>query len=175
VKITPSSVDVLSHKLRSQVDAILIGKNTFRIDKPTLNVRLVDGKNPDRIVLDSNLENDYSCWASDSQKTIILNQKQEQNFQSLCYTKINNCNDILEILNVLFFKGYYSILIEGGSQTLQSFLDNNVVDHLILYTNHNLKIKEGVGSPKWDEYKFNLIKKQIVESIEINIFKSCNI
>jgi hypothetical protein len=46
---------------------------------------------------------------------------------------------------------------------------------LILYTNHNLKIKEGVGSPKWDEYKFNLIKKQIVESIEINIFKSCNI
>ena len=174
-KITPATVDVLSHKIRSQVDGVLIGKNTFRIDKPTLNVRLVDGKNPDRIVLDSHLENDYSCWASDSQKTIILNQKQEQNFQSLYYTKINKFNHIIEILNVLFFKGYYSILIEGGSQTLQSFLDNNVVDHLILYTNHNLKIKEGVGSPKWDESKFFLIKKQIVESIEINIFKSCNI
>ena len=51
-EITPTSVDVLSHKLRSRVDAILIGKNTFRIDKPTLNVRLVEGKNPDRIVLD---------------------------------------------------------------------------------------------------------------------------
>jgi diaminohydroxyphosphoribosylaminopyrimidine deaminase/5-amino-6-(5-phosphoribosylamino)uracil reductase len=175
IKITPAIVDVLSHKIRNHVDAILIGKNTFRIDNPSLNVRLVEGKNPDRIVLDSNLENDYSCWASDSQKTIVLNQKQEQNSQSLYYTKINDCNDIIEILNVLFSKDYYSILIEGGSQILQSFLDNNVVDHLILYTNQNLKIKEGVGSPKWEESKFNLIKKQIVESIEINIFKSCNI
>lgn len=175
VKITPSSVDVLSHKIRSQVDAILIGKNTFRIDKPTLNVRLVDGKNPDRIVLDSHLENDYSAWASDTQKTIILNQKQEQNFQSLYYTKINEYNDILDILNVLFLKGYYSIFIEGGSQTLQSFLDNNAVDNLIIYTNQNLILKEGITSPKWAESKFKLTKQQVVESIEINIYKLCNI
>jgi diaminohydroxyphosphoribosylaminopyrimidine deaminase/5-amino-6-(5-phosphoribosylamino)uracil reductase len=175
VKITPNSVDVLSHKIRSQVDAILIGKNTFGIDKPLLNVRLVEGKNPDRIVLDSNLENDYSSWATDSQKTIILNQKKESNFQSLHYTRVPIINDIDEVLERLFSLGYFSILVEGGSQVIQSFLDKNLVDNLIIYTNKNLKINEGVGSPKWDESKFNLIKKQIVESIEINIYKSCNI
>jgi diaminohydroxyphosphoribosylaminopyrimidine deaminase/5-amino-6-(5-phosphoribosylamino)uracil reductase len=175
VKITPNSVDVLSHKLRSQVDAILIGKNTFGIDKPLLNVRLVEGKNPDRIVLDSNLENDYSSWATDSQKTIILNQKKESNFQSLYYTRVPIINDINEVLERLFFLGYFSILVEGGSQLIQSFLDKNLVDSLIIYTNKNLKITEGVSSPKLDESKFKLTKQQIVESIEINIYKSCNI
>jgi diaminohydroxyphosphoribosylaminopyrimidine deaminase/5-amino-6-(5-phosphoribosylamino)uracil reductase len=175
VKITSSSVDVLSHKIRSQVDAVLIGKNTFGIDKPLLNVRLVEGKNPDRIVLDSNLENDYSSWASDSQKTIILNQKKESNFQSLYYTRVSIINDINEVLERLFSLGYFSILVEGGSQLIQSFLDKNLVDNLIIYTNKNLKITEGVSSPKLDESKFKLTKQQIVESIEINIYKSCNI
>lgn len=175
VKITPTSVDVLSHKLRSQVDAILIGKNTFCVDKPTLNVRLVDGKNPDRIVLDSHHENDYSAWASDSQKTIILNQKNKSNFQSLYYTRIVNINDINEVLARLFSLGYFSILVEGGSQIIQSFLDKNLVDNLIIYTNQNLILKEGITSPKWAESKFKLTKQQIVESIEINIYKLCNI
>lgn len=175
VKITPATVDILSHKIRNHVDAVLIGKNTFRIDKPLLNVRLVEGKNPDRIVLDSNLENDYSSWASDSQKTIILNQKKESNFQSLYYTRVPIINDINEVLERLFFLGYFSILVEGGSQLIQSFLDKNLVDNLIIYTNKNLKITEGVSSPKLDESKFKLTKHQIVESIEINIYKSCNI
>ena len=41
------------HKLRSKVDAILIGKNTVFQDNPMLNVRFVKGKNPVRIILDS--------------------------------------------------------------------------------------------------------------------------
>ena len=42
------------HKLRSQVDAIIIGKNTVKIDDPLLTVRYKKGKNPIRIILDSN-------------------------------------------------------------------------------------------------------------------------
>jgi 2,5-diamino-6-(ribosylamino)-4(3H)-pyrimidinone 5'-phosphate reductase len=41
------------HKLRSNVDAILIGKRTMMIDNPSLTARYVKGKNPVRIILDS--------------------------------------------------------------------------------------------------------------------------
>jgi len=41
------------HKLRSKVDAILVGKNTVLRDNPMLTVRHIKGKNPIRIILDS--------------------------------------------------------------------------------------------------------------------------
>jgi 2,5-diamino-6-(ribosylamino)-4(3H)-pyrimidinone 5'-phosphate reductase len=44
------------HRLRSKVDAILVGKNTVKIDDPLLTVRYARGKNPTRIVLDSRAE-----------------------------------------------------------------------------------------------------------------------
>jgi riboflavin biosynthesis pyrimidine reductase len=84
-------------------------------------------------------------------------------------------NDISEVLERLFSLGYFSILVEGGSQVIQSFLDKNLVDNLIIYTNKNLNITGGVSSPIADETKFKLTKHQIVESIEINIYKLCNI
>jgi len=174
VKITPSSVDVLSHKLRSQVDAILIGKNTYRIDKPYLNVRLVEGKNPDRIVLDSHIENDYDSWASDFQKTLIINQKFDFVHQSLNYVLVPNMFDINEVLNNLFSLGYFSILVEGGCQVIQSFLDKNLVDNLIVYTNQTLIMTKGIISPKWDDSKFKVISQQDIESIEINKYIACN-
>lgn len=175
VKITPSSVDVLSHKIRSQVDAILIGKNTFKIDEPQLNVRLVEGKNPDRIVLDSNLENDYNSWSSDSQKSIILNHKKESNFQSLYYTKIIDSNDCLSVLNRLYELGYYSILIEGGNVVLERFFNSKCVDRVIVYKNHQLQLEEGIKSPIWNLDEFKLLSNHFVESTEIKSYQSCNI
>lgn len=174
VKITPSSVDALSHKLRSQVDAVLIGKNTFKIDNPYLNVRLVEGKNPDRIVLDSHLENDYDSWATDSQKTIIINQKFDFVHHSLNYVLVPTMFDINEVLNNLFSLGYFSILVEGGCQVIQSFLDKNLVDNMIVYTNQTLIMTKGIASPKWDESKLKLISQESIESIDINKYKVCN-
>ena len=52
-KLSSKSDSIRLHKLRSKVDAILIGKNTLLQDDPLLTVRYTKGKNPIRIILDS--------------------------------------------------------------------------------------------------------------------------
>ena len=52
-KLSSKEDSIRLHKLRSKVDAILIGKNTLLQDDPLLTVRHVKGKNPIRIILDS--------------------------------------------------------------------------------------------------------------------------
>ena len=52
-KLSSKEDSVRLHKLRSKVDAILIGKNTLLQDNPLLTVRYTKGKNPIRIILDS--------------------------------------------------------------------------------------------------------------------------
>ncbi len=53
LKLSSKSDSIRLHKLRSKVDAILIGKNTLLQDDPLLTVRYTKGKNPIRIILDS--------------------------------------------------------------------------------------------------------------------------
>ena len=53
IKLSSKSDKIRVHKLRSEVDAIIIGKNTVKSDNPLLTVRHVKGKNPIRIILDS--------------------------------------------------------------------------------------------------------------------------
>ena len=52
-KLSSKEDSIRLHKLRSKVDAILIGKNTLLHDDPLLTVRHTKGKNPIRIILDS--------------------------------------------------------------------------------------------------------------------------
>ena len=53
IKLSSKSDKIRVHKLRSEVDAIIIGKNTVKSDNPLLTVRHVTGNNPIRIILDS--------------------------------------------------------------------------------------------------------------------------
>ena len=52
-KLSSKNDKIRVHKLRSEVDAIIIGKNTVKLDNPLLTVRHVKGKNPVRVILDS--------------------------------------------------------------------------------------------------------------------------
>ena len=52
-KLSSKNDKIRVHKLRSNVDAVIIGKNTVHLDNPSLTVRYVKGQNPVRIILDS--------------------------------------------------------------------------------------------------------------------------
>ena len=76
------------HKLRSEVDAILIGKNTVNKDNPLLTVRYTKGKNPIRIILDSKgtISNDSKILQTSNEvSTIIVVSKKitKKNLQKL--------------------------------------------------------------------------------------------
>lgn len=131
------------HKLRSKVDAILVGKNTVLQDNPILNVRHVTGKNPIRVVLDSNgqiLKNSQILKTSKKIPTIIVVSKKipKSNLKKLnefpveiMFAGINHVNLKL-LLKKLYDKKIKTVLVEGGGTINWEFIQQNLFDELIV-------------------------------------------
>ena len=150
----------LVHIWRSEEDSILIGRITAEKDNPLLTVRKINGKNPTRIVIDRNLElpRNLNLFNSESD-TIIFNEKISNKLTNINYIKINFKNLINNILTVLYELNIQSLIVEGGTKTLQSFIDKKLWDEArIFYT--NTELSEGVCSPN--------IEGKITSSKEVN-------
>jgi len=135
------------HKWRSQEDAILVGRITAQKDNPLLTVRNVVGNNPIRIVIDNDLtlSKDLKLFNNDSY-TIIINNIKSYTESKNKYVKISNKNFIINILNYLYKQNIQSFIIEGGSITLQSFINDNLWDEARVFTTKK-HLKKGVPSP----------------------------
>ena len=131
------------HKLRSKVDAILIGKNTVLLDNPLLTVRYTKGKNPIRIILDSKgtiSKKSKILQTSNKIPTIIAVSKKisKSNFDKLCkfpveiITAGKNSVDIKLLLKKLSNKKINTILVEGGGTVNWEFIKHNLFDELII-------------------------------------------
>jgi diaminohydroxyphosphoribosylaminopyrimidine deaminase / 5-amino-6-(5-phosphoribosylamino)uracil reductase len=115
----------LSHQWRSHVDAIMVGKNTAITDNPKLDVRLVVGENPIRIVLDRELAVPPSHHLlNDGLPTWILSEKRRTKSysESVHYLHFESIDDLDKVLRDLFQRGVHKLLVEGGSQVINSFL-----------------------------------------------------
>ena len=142
-KLSSKQDSIRLHKLRSKVDAILVGKNTVLVDNPLLTVRHTIGKNPTRIILDSKgiLSNKSKILqTSDKVKTIIVVSKQ---ISKLNLEKLNkfpveiiiagkNSINIKLLLKKLLEKKIKTILVEGGGTTNWEFVKHNIFDELII-------------------------------------------
>jgi len=125
------------HKWRSEEQAILVGTNTVMEDNPTLTVRDWKGQNPIRIVLDQNNKITKESHIFDNQaKTILLSG-----------TEIDYSKKIgAQIANLLFANEIQSVLIEGGRQTLQTFIDENLWDEARVFKGQK-PLLNGIKSP----------------------------
>lgn len=131
------------HKLRSTVDGILVGKNTVMKDDPLLTVRYVKGKNPIRIILDSNGEissKSKILQTSYEFPTVIAVSKQisKSNLKKLSKFPVEviitgeNSVNIKSLLKKLSKKKITTILVEGGGSVNWEFIKQNLFDELIL-------------------------------------------
>ena len=145
--MTSSESKKLAHKWRAQEDAILVGRITAEKDNPSLTVREVEGSNPIRIIIDKDLKlsADFNLFNNDA-KTIVFNQLKSEENNSNNYIKINFNNLTKNILQELHKQNIQSIIIEGGTITLQSFIDNNLWDEARIFTT-NKTLTEGVKPP----------------------------
>ncbi len=137
-----------THLLRSQEQAILVGKNTALIDNPYLTCRTVKGTNPLRILIDKNLDipTSFNIFNEEA-PTFIFNEKLDSEKGHLTYIKIDFFQNIIpQILNNLYIRNIQSVIIEGGRKTLQDFIDQNNWDEAIITTS-NVVVKEGTNSP----------------------------
>ena len=127
----------LVHKWRSEEQAILVGTNTVIEDNPSLTTRDWSGNHPIRIVLDQNNRISKESHIFDNQVKSITINKENINF---------NNNIALEITDFLFNEGIQSVIIEGGRQTLQTFIDANIWDEARVFRGE-IYFKSGTKAP----------------------------
>ena len=133
----------MTHQLRARHDAILVGIDTVLADDPRLTVRLVEGTDPQPIVLDSRLRTPLeSQLLADPPKAPIIATLHEadagrQRALEAAGAQIVRVGadasgrvDLLELLPQLTRRGIESIMVEGGSKVITSFLRADVVDRI---------------------------------------------
>ena len=156
----------LSHKWRSEEHSILVGVQTIIDDDPVLTTRFVKGRSPIRLVLDPNSRIPIdSRILSDTVKTIILSKRENRLIPN--YTKAIEFDNINLILESLYKMNIQSIIVEGGTKTINHFLSNNLWDSIRVFKSSK-NIKDGIKSPDLDFSKFS--KSEIGDDIlfEIN-------
>lgn len=144
---TPLSKKIV-HKWRSEEAGILIGTNTALNDNPQLNVREWSGKNPIRIVIDLNDRLPKTLHVFDkSIPTIVFSSNKTSEENNLTFVKINHPNHLVEeVLSTLFQKNLQSIIVEGGAQILQFFINQNLWDEARVFVGNKFFTK-GLKAP----------------------------
>jgi diaminohydroxyphosphoribosylaminopyrimidine deaminase/5-amino-6-(5-phosphoribosylamino)uracil reductase len=149
--ITNSYSKQLVHQWRSEEHAILVGTNTVLADNPKLNVRNWTGKNPIRIILDRKLKINNTYHVLDkSVKTLIFTEvTDELKYENdISYILIDFKKNIAsQICKALYNQNIQSIIIEGGSKTLQTFIDENLWDEARVFTGIPT-FRKGINAPQ---------------------------
>ncbi|MET2984393.1 bifunctional diaminohydroxyphosphoribosylaminopyrimidine deaminase/5-amino-6-(5-phosphoribosylamino)uracil reductase RibD [Aureibaculum conchae] len=138
----------LVHKWRAEEQAILVGTTTAIEDNPKLDVRDWIGENPLRLILDRNLRvpNNYNVFDG-SNRTVVFTEKDKKDKNNLKYSKIDFTKNIpQQICDYLCKKEIQSVIIEGGTKTLQSFIDTDLWDEARIFTG-DVSFSDGVKAP----------------------------
>ncbi|MDW3648790.1 MAG: bifunctional diaminohydroxyphosphoribosylaminopyrimidine deaminase/5-amino-6-(5-phosphoribosylamino)uracil reductase RibD [Bacteroidia bacterium] len=139
----------LAHKLRAKHHAIMIAKNTALIDNPRLNTRLYPGRTPIRIILDRNMELPRSLGIfQDGLETLILNEKENTSEGAVRWIKTDKLGDLNKLSGELLERlGICSVLVEGGSNLLQQYIDQAAYDE-IWRVEAEKTLLQGISGPK---------------------------
>ncbi len=160
----------LVHWWRTQEQAILVGKNTAIIDNPQLNSRLVKGQNPIRVLIDVDLSTPTTHHLFDQTiQTLVFNKIKEEKNQLVEYIQLQSANNHLEeILSVLYEKNIQSIIIEGGSRTLRTFIEQNLWDEARVFSSSTVW-EDGILAPNLHK---KVSKTQTLDNDLLRIYRN---
>ena len=141
----------LVHKLRSKEHAILVGTNTVLEDNPRLNIRNWSGEDPVKIIIDRTLRIPTDAKIFDnSTKTIIITQlsHDRQEYKSnIVLEQISFSNNFaIQICEILQKHKIQSLIVEGGSKTLKTFIDADIWDEAMVFIG-DINLNQGVKAP----------------------------
>lgn len=145
VGLSGPQAQCLTHRLRANHDAILVGIGTVLSDDPQLTVRLVSGKNPQPIVLDSRLRIPIECqllrrqkdkaWvacamtAEETRQTALL----REGIELIRIPRRGDRGlDLSALLQELWKREIESVMVEGGAKVLTSFLTQRLADVAVI-------------------------------------------
>lgn len=164
------------HRWRSSNDAVLVGRNTAMYDNPSLTVRMVEGRQPTRVVIDGPLElpRNLNLFSDQyEEKTIIVTHNKakvddvadpmlkmlQSNYfrgEILLVDEHDGHSDQKQMLERLADSGITSLLVEGGRDLSTSLLKAGLVDRLQLFISPKLlgggtKSIQGLGTNRMED------------------------
>ena len=164
------------HELRSWYDAVLVGRGTIEIDNPSLNIRHSKIQKENKlIILDPNTTliqkiksgTDYKFLKVHKKQNIFFAVKEKNNdfdYQQIEFKSLQQLIDNVWALNIK------SLFIEGGAKTYSSFLSENLIDRLHIFTAtsvigsaNGLSWTNGLATEQ-------LAQKKILKNIKTKIF-----
>lgn len=150
--ITGEESKKLVHEWRAQEQTIMVGTNTVLNDNPELTVRLTEGKNPIRIVIDKDLKlkSDLVIFNS-AAETLVFTGLEKTSTGNIKFLKIDFSDKVLkQVLSKLYTLNISSIIIEGGTTLLQSFINENLWDEARVFINPDKNFGSGIKAPAFD-------------------------
>ena len=159
----------LVHKQRSEESAILIGTNTAEFDNPALTVREWTGNQPIRMVIDrvGRLNQDLTVFDGKA-PTWVFTEKDLPEKGNIKYIRLDFDQDILpQMMSELYNRNILSVVVEGGSILLNSFLQDGLWDEAFVYTGNQFFGKgvpapnisgETIGFEKLDDCKLHVVR-----------------
>lgn len=159
----------LVHRWRSEEDAIMVGTNTAHTDNPRLNVRLVPGRNPTRIVIDKQLRLDRNLNLFDnSQPTLGYNFIETETIGQTSYIQLSPDKPFLpQLLADLYERKIQSVLVEGGTTLLNSFVDAGLWDEMRVFSSRTM-LHAGVKAPT---VRGRLVNRERVGEDELSTYQ----
>lgn len=137
----------LAHRWRTEEDAVLVGTRTAHHDNPRLNVRDWSGRNPTRIVIDRFLRlSDKLNLFDRSQSTLCYNLLKHEEHDNLKLIRLEEENFFANLFHDLYNREIQSVMVEGGSQTLQMCLDGGWWDEARIFRSHRA-FGKGIAAP----------------------------
>jgi len=144
------------HKLRSEVDAVMVGINTVLKDNPKLTPRLAQGRDPMKVVIDTELKMPLKCNLMKHPSKLIIattnkapkkkiNKFYQKGIDVIVLNVKKGLVDLKDLMKQLGKKEIASVMIEGGSQLNSSAIKERIADKLLIFTAPKL-IGNGLGA-----------------------------
>jgi diaminohydroxyphosphoribosylaminopyrimidine deaminase/5-amino-6-(5-phosphoribosylamino)uracil reductase len=143
------------HRLRDQVDGVIVGIGTVLKDDPMLTARIRGGKDPYCVILDSRLRipEDAQLVKISPARTIVattelaprerVEKLEKKGVRVLIFNSRQGRVDLKPCLSKLGEMGMITLLVEGGSQLNGSFLDQGLIDKIIFFLSPKM-----IGDPQ---------------------------
>lgn len=157
---------MLVHKKRAEADAILVGTRTALLDNPSLTVRHWAGRNPVRLVLDRDLSLPEHLHLFDGTvKTLVFTSKEHPARVNVEYIRADYTKDILsQVMEALYQRRLQSLLVEGGAQLLQSFINTGLWDEIFVEKSDRF-LHDGVKAPEISDKNRYVIENHFATDI----------
>lgn len=168
--ITDEICRLMVHKMRAEESAIMVGTETAFKDNPSLNVREWTGKDPTRIVLDKNLRLPGSLALFDgSQPTLVYTSQSNSSRHNLEFISLDFTQDVIpQVLADLHKRKILSVIVEGGSQLLQSFIEENLWDEALKFVGPS-QFGKGVKGPI---FSYNPLESNKIGNAQLFVYQN---